>query len=112
MVNRSKAKGTSWEVAVRDYLRSNGWPNTERLPTEGSKDRGDLVGIPGVVHELKSCRRLELGSWIAEAETERVNAGAKVGVVWHKRIGKTSPADGYVTMTGAQYVALLKGAGY
>jgi hypothetical protein len=87
-------------------------PHAERRALGGSLDRGDIAGLPGVVCEAKSAARLELAAWLAEAEAERVNDGADIAVVWHKRRGKGSPADGYVTMTGATLVALLRAAGY
>lgn len=111
-MNRSKQKGTSWESAIRDYLRANGWPYAERLPLTGSRDRGDLAGIPGVTIEAKSAARTELGVWINEATIEQTNAGTRLGVVWAKRRGKVSPAYGYVIMTGEQFVGLLHDAGY
>lgn len=108
----SKAKGTRWEGAVVDYLRGRGAPHAERRALGGTKDRGDIAGLPGVVVEAKSAARLELGAWLAEAEAERANDGADLAVVWHKRRGKTSPGDGYVTMTGATLIQLLTAAGY
>lgn len=108
----SKRRGTSWESAVVAFLREQGWPHVERRAHNGAKDRGDVAGIPGVVVEAKSAARIELAAWIAEAETERANDGAEYGVVWAKRKGKTSAADGYVVMTGAQFAALLRDAGY
>jgi hypothetical protein len=111
-VSRSRAKGTAWESAIVDYLRANGAPHAERRAMNGAKDRGDLAGLPGVVCEAKSAARLELGSWLAEAEAERDNDGAAIGFVWAKRRGKTSAGDGYVIMSGATLVALLKSAGY
>jgi hypothetical protein len=111
-MSASKRKGTSWEGAIVDYLRGTGTPHAERRALGGAKDRGDIAGIPGVVIEAKSAARLELGSWLAEAEAERVNDGAALAVVWHKRRGKTSAGDGYVTMTGATLVQLLAAAGY
>ena len=111
MTNRSKAKGTSWESAIRDYLQANGWPHAERMPLSGNKDRGDIL-LPGVCIEAKSTRRHELAEWINELEAEQANAGATVGAVWVKRVAKTSPGAGYVVMTGATFVELLKGAGY
>ena len=111
-MSRSRAKGTSWESAIVTYLRANGVPHAERRALNGSRDRGDLAGLPGVVCEAKSAARLELAVWLAEAEAERVNDGADIAFVWHKRRGKTSAADGYVTMTGATLVALLRAAGY
>jgi len=108
MVNRSKAKGTAAETAIARYLQTNGFPYAERRTLNGTHDRGDIAGIPSVVIEVKNCAKTELGSWIAEAERERDNDNATLGVVWHKRRGKTDPADWFVTMSGAQFAALLR----
>jgi hypothetical protein len=111
-MSRSRAKGTRWESAVVDYLRGAGVPHAERRASNGSKDRGDVAGIPGVVIEAKNAATVTLASWLDEAEAERVNDGAAVAVVWHHRRGKGSPGDGYVTMSGATLVRLLTDAGY
>lgn len=111
-MSRSKAKGTLWESAIVTYLRSNGVPHAERRALAGTLDRGDIAGIPGVVIEAKSAARLDLAGWLAEAECERDNDHATHGIVWAKRTGKTSAADGYVLMTGAALVQLLTEAGY
>ena len=109
MANPSKAKGTSAEVAVRDYLRASGWTNAERLPTEGAKDRGDITGIdPALVIEVKACKAMDLGGWMREVDAEVINARADLGVIWHKRRGTTNPADWFVTMTGDDFVQLLR----
>ncbi len=111
-MSASKRKGTAWESAIVDYLRANGVPHAERRALGGAKDRGDIAGMPGVVVEAKSAARVELGAWLTEAEAERVNDGAALAVVWHKRRGKTSAGDGYVTMSGEALVDLLRAAGY
>lgn len=111
-MNRSKKTGTAWETAVTRYLRENGAPHTERRALNGSQDRGDIAGLPGVVIECKSTNRIELAQFADETEQERVNDNAAVGLCWIKRRGKTSPADGYVLLSGAQAVALLRAAGY
>ena len=111
-MSASKRKGTSWESQIVDYLRGQGAPHAERRALGGAKDRGDIAGVPGVVIEAKAAAKIELGVWLAEAEAERVNDGADLAVVWHKRRGKASPADGYVSMDGATLVRLLRAAGY
>lgn len=108
----ARTKGTAWETAIVGYLRTVGAPHAERRALGGANDRGDIAGVPGVVIEAKSAARLELGAWLAEAEAERANDGAALAVVWHKRRGKASPADAYVTMTGAALAHLLAAAGY
>lgn len=107
IVSKSKQKGTAAESAVMKYLQCNGWPDVERRTLSGVNDRGDIAGLRSVVIEVKDCARMDLAGWIGEAEQERINAGASHGVVWHKRRGKGSPADWYVTMTGDQFVRLL-----
>lgn len=112
-MTRSKDKGTAWESAIRDYLQESGWPHAERLPLSGNRDRGDVVGVHGVVIEAKAAAEWgHLGVAIREAEVERVNARAQLGVVWKKRVGSTKAPLGYVVMTGATFVDLLKRAGF
>lgn len=112
MSNPSKAKGTAWESAIVAYLRDRGWTYAERRTLNGSKDRGDIAGIPGVVIEAKSTKTVALGAYLDEANTEALNDGANLGAVWLKRRGCPHPADGYVVMDGATFLGLIRGAGY
>jgi hypothetical protein len=107
MTSRNKAKGSAWERAIVEHLRAAGWPFAERRIAGAAKDRGDIAGVVGVVIEAKNTTRTTLAEWIDEAELERANDNAWLGVVWHKKRGKASAADGYVTMTGAQFTSLL-----
>ena len=105
-MNRSKQKGTAAETAVVDYLRSRGFTNVERRTLAGVHDRGDIAGLPGMVIEVKNCKDMQLASWVDEATVEAVNAHAGIGVVWHKRRGRSSPGGWYVTMTGSEFALL------
>lgn len=107
-MSASKRKGTAAETAVVQYLRASGFAQAERRSLNGAKDRGDIAGLPGVVIEVKNCARQELASWVNEAEAERDNDGASLGVVWHKMRGRGNPGDWFVTMSGAQFAALLR----
>lgn len=107
-MSASKRKGTSAETAVVNFLRTAGFVQAERRTLNGAKDRGDIAGLPGVVIEVKNCARQELASWVHEAELERNNDGASLGVVWHKRRGKGHPGDWFVTMSGHQFADLLR----
>lgn len=111
-MNRSKQKGTAWESKVVGYLRECGWPFAERRALAGSLDKGDLTGIPGLCCEMKSAARIDLSGWLDEAEVERDNAGARIGVAWIKRRGHTSAGKGYVVMSGETFVQLLVEGGY
>jgi hypothetical protein len=107
MTNRSKAKGTAAETAVVGYLNANGYPLAERRALAGAADKGDIAGVTGVAIEVKNCAKTELGAWVDEANVEARNAGDAAGVVWHKRRGKGSPGEWFVTMDGATFTALL-----
>jgi hypothetical protein len=112
-VSASKAKGTAAETAVVRFLQANGYPHAERRALAGNQDRGDIAGIPGLVIEVKVAQRMELAGWVDEAliESQRVDKpgwGFPVGAVWHKRRGKGSPGDWYVTMDGWAFLALLE----
>lgn len=111
MSNASKQRGTAWESQVVEYLRR--WnPNVERRALGGTHDRGDVAGIVGVVIEAKCVKTVTLGTFVDEAETERVNDDADLGLVWLKRRGRSSAGDAFVVMTGATAVKLLIDAGY
>ena len=111
-MNRSKIKGTAWETAICRYLISEGLPAVERRALAGIGDRGDIAGLIGWVIEAKNCKALALAAWLDEAAIEQANDGADYSAVWHHRKGKAHPADGYVTMSGAVFVRLLRDAGH
>lgn len=58
-------------------------------------DEGDLL-------------EMQLGEEIDRASAAADNDGAQLGVVWHKRRGKGSPADWFVTMDGATFAFMLR----
>lgn len=115
--SRSSAKqaGTAFESAVTRYLaRVLSDDRIERRAKSGSKDRGDIGGvrtIPGerVVIECKDVRAMNLSGWVNEADIERGNDDAAVGVVAHKRrgFGEKNMGGTYVTMTLADFAVLL-----
>lgn len=111
----AKAAGTRFETLVAKFLaeRLND-DRIERRAKNGSKDRGDLTGLRTirggrVAAELKDTARLSLSHWINEAEIERGNDDACVGVVIHKRHGVGTPSEQYVTMTLETFARLLEG---
>lgn len=115
--NRQSAKkaGSSFEKLVADYLAAAlNDDRIERRARTGAKDRGDIAGVRTirggrVVIECKSHSRDNLPLWIREAEVERQNDDAAIGVVAHKRFGSAKGADQYVTMTLAAFALLLEG---
>lgn len=111
----AKAAGARLETHIATYLAETlGDDRIERRSRNGAKDRGDIGGIRTphghrMVVEVKNVTRINLAGWVAEADTERGNDDAHVGVVVHKRHGVAHPGDQYVTMTVDNLVALLCG---
>lgn len=107
-MSRQKAKGTRAESAIVAYLQQQGFVHAERRALAGGADKGDIAGVPGVVIESKDCVRTELAAWLDEAAVEGANAGVDVFAVWHKRRGKGSPGEWFVTMPGSVFVELIR----
>lgn len=117
--NRASAKkaGTSWESEIVRALIAHGWPHAERRRLAGSRDRGDIAGVAGVVIEAKNMARLDLAGAVDEARAEALNDstgvfGTSHGVAWLKRKGRSKAEEGYVVMTGSTFMQLLKEANY
>lgn len=109
----AKAAGTRFERAVADALAHHVDDRIDRRVKTGAKDRGDIGGVrhhgARVVIECKDTTRQDVGGWVLEAERERVNDDALVGVVVAKRRGHADPLDAYVVTTLRDLVALLTG---
>ena len=109
----AKAAGARFESLVAEFLAAHVDDRIERRTRHGAKDRGDISGFrhmgARVVVEVKNTSRIDLAGWAAEAEVERGNDDATVGMVVHKRHGRGDPADQWVTMTLADLVALING---
>lgn len=114
--NRSaKAAGTRHATAVAAYLAEHlGDDRIERRALMGSHDRGDVTGVRHngnrVVIEAKDYRgEYHVGPWLEEADEERVNDGAQIGLVVAKRRGRGDPGDQVVFMTLRDLIALMQG---
>jgi hypothetical protein len=109
-MSRQRARGTAAETSVVRYLQQSGFPYAERRAGAGRLDRGDIAGVVGTVLEVKACAKTELALWVDEMRAEMRHDRADYGAVWHKRRGRGSPADWFVTLDGAGFVALLRAA--
>lgn len=112
MSNPAKAKGTSWESAIRDFLVERGIP-AYRPAQAGSKDVGDLHGVSPFVLQAKNYKDLAsaLRNGVDGANLQRVNAKERWGAAVIKRARKGVSA-GYVVMdleTFAEVLAELRG---
>lgn len=108
-------KGTAFETLITHWLRVRlSSDYIERRAKSGANDKGDIAGVRTamggrVVIEVKNHNRHELATWLDEAEIERGNDDAVVGVVMFKRRGTTNPAEQYVLMTAEAFARLLEG---
>lgn len=113
MTNRSKQKGTRFESEIASYMSEQLGCEVERRALCGAEDRGDLAGVSWngnrVVVECKSHKELRLSQWLREAEAERSNDGAALGVVVAKRRGTAKPSEQYAILTLESLCDLLKG---
>lgn len=119
-MSASKAKGSAWERAIALWLASQG-VLVERRIAGSVLDRGDIGGIKGLVIEAKNHARLDLPKWVSELETEITNEREHLdrkgfptwttGAVWVKKKGKSSAGDGYIVMSPALWLELLRNAG-
>jgi hypothetical protein len=111
----AKAAGSSFERLVADFLATRlDDDGIDRRVKRGAKDMGDIGGVRTitggrVVIECKNTARDNLPGWIREAEVERGNDDALIGVVVHKKHGSMNPADQYVSMTLETFAVLLEG---
>jgi len=114
----AKKAGSDFEKVVAEFLAFRlADDRIERRAKNGNKDRGDIGGVrtingTRVVIECKDTARDNLPGWIREAEVERGNDDAGVGVVAHKKHGTGNPADQYVSMTLETFARLLEGGVY
>lgn len=113
MVNRPKAKGTSAETAVVEYLRVNGWPRAERRALTGSMDKGDVANVWGLAIEVKYANAgMKVGPWLVETGIERINAGADHGVlvIKPKGLGARRVGSWYAVMSHSDFALLQRKA--
>ena len=109
MTNPNKAKGSKAERLVRDFLIACG-VRCQRIPAGASLDEADLFVSdprwPSI--DVKDHAAFQ-PAWLDRAQEQKIHAGRTFGVVWHKRRGKSNPAEWFVTMLGADFVTLMEG---
>ena len=113
-MNESKRKGTDFESAVVSYLNERLGGGIERRALAGKSDRGDVSGVTWhglrVVLECKACKSMDVPKWLREAESERQNDNAALGVVVAKRVGvgKERMGEQLVMMTLDQFAHIIE----
>lgn len=117
-MSRQKDKGTKFESAVVQYLRSRGF-EARRQALAGNADEGDvlvespLMDIAVECKDRKSMSPKWLGELLDEAESEAINAKASYGVaiVHRDGCGKASFGGQAVLMSLDTFADLMRLAG-
>lgn len=115
--NRASAKkaGSAFERSVADYLAAEVDDRIDRRAKTGAQDRGDIGGLRTLLGDRIAVECKDYGGvyhvseWLREAETERGNDDAALGVVVAKRRGVTDPAQQVVFMTLEAFSRLVGG---
>jgi hypothetical protein len=118
--NKAKAKGTSFEVLVRDYLISKGFIHAHRPALSGGNDTGDVNGIARrstlrkVAVQCKNQKQFQLSQWLNDTVEQATRLGNAVPALVVKRQGKGEKALGetYVVMRLDDFIDLLTEADY
>lgn len=118
MANKRKAKGTSFETLVKNYLNNKGFKNARRAVLEGGQDKGDIHGVASSTRQVciqcKNQRSFDLSGWLNATVEQAKRLGDALPALVVKRPGKGDKAvgDTYVVMRLDDFVDLIQEAGY
>jgi hypothetical protein len=112
MTNRSRDKGTKAETAVVEWFHSVGENQVERHALHGSRDVGDLNGLPSLVVSVKMRGRdqpLDFSGWLRSVSRMQVNATRSPGeplpsgLLIVRRVGYPDVGDWYAVQRLADW---------
>lgn len=120
MGNRAKAKGTSFETLVKDYLMESGFRDVHRTALKASEDTGDINGIRNgltgqkVAIQCKNQKSFNLSGWLNDTveQAARLDDAVPALVVKRPGKGKAAVGDNYVVMRLDDLIGLLKVGGF
>lgn len=118
MTSSQKRKGDQYERDQCGFYRISGFPHAERTRAGYERDGADIhldpvVGIaPGVVSQCKNVITPRWSEWITGLRQQILTAGAEVGFLAVKRRGVSDPGEQLAVMPMAEFMVLLRRAGY
>lgn len=112
MTNANKIRGDLAERAVRDYLRTHGFPGAEKTRAGYTRDHGDIHPCPGFVVQVKNTGTYRWSEWWLQLAFQVEAANADVGVLVHKLRGVGDAGQWIAAMPLSEYVRLVRDAGY
>lgn len=111
-MNPNKTRGDRAERAVRDTLRTLGFPHAERTRAGHPDDHADLWADRDLLVQVKDVGAPSYGVWLDQTEQQRAAAGARRAILVHKRRGVADPQRWYAVLTLGQMAELLRAAGH
>jgi hypothetical protein len=106
-VSYATQKGYRAERAVELWLYAHGYATVPSArPYPRPSDFGDHQGLP-LVLSTKDRRQLTLSEYVDELERFVAHSPFDTGAVIHKRPGKGSPGQWYVTTSGRLWIPML-----
>lgn len=118
MGNKHKAKGTSFETLIKDYLVIKGFRGARRTALAGSGDTGDINGIVQKITNRPLCiqcknqKKWNVSGWLNDTVDQAARLGSALPSLVIKRPGKgaNSVGESYVVMRLDDFVELLQDA--
>ncbi len=102
----SRRKGNRAEVEVVRVLRDAGYDaDTSRRVRGGYQSGEDIVSDFPASIEVKNQARLDLAGWYQQASAQ---ANGKPAIVVHKRVGKASAEQWWITTTLEELLELVR----
>lgn len=118
MSNKHKAKGTSFETLIKEYLWSKGFTKARRTALAGAGDTGDVNGIENdkrqVCIQCKNDKSFNFSGWLNDTvqQAERLSGALPVLVVKRQGKGAKAVGESYAVMRLDDLVDLLGEAKY
>jgi Holliday junction resolvase len=120
MGNKHKAKGTTFETLLVNYLKEQGFKNARRTALAGENDAGDIHGVvqrltlSEVAIQAKNQKAFKLSEWLNDTvhQAEKLHMGVPLLVVKRPGKGAAAVGDSYAVMRLEDMLDLLHGAGY
>ena len=113
MVSRYRQhRGSETQTAVARWFAGHGWPFAE--PVGAGRSGSDVLGLPGLLCEVKARRDLSLTTWLRQHANDVQVAQGRFAFVVHRPdgYGPARVAEWPVTMRLDDFTALLHEAGY
>jgi len=116
--NKHKAKGTSFETLLVNYLKEQGFPHARRTALAGENDAGDIHGVvqritlAEVAIQAKNQKAFKLSEWLNDTvkQASKLHMGIPLLVVKRPGKGAAAVGDSYAVMRLEDMLLLLKEA--